>query len=79
MYAIRSYYEIVTEQTDTTDKETDSTTEEDTTEDVKVTMIDVTGMNFEDAKLLLTELGLIVKANYEESDVYEKDLSYNFV
>lgn len=69
--------EIVTEQTDTTDKETDSTTEEDTTEDVKVTMIDVTGMNFEDAKLLLTELGLIVKANYEESDVYEKDLVMN--
>lgn len=63
-------------QTETTETETETKDPENSTdkEEVKVTMIDVEGMSFDDAQLLLTELGLYVKASYEASDVFDKGL-----
>ena len=48
-------------------------TQDETTDDSKVTMISVVGMNVDDAKKALNDIGLGTRVTKEESDTYEVD------
>lgn len=48
-------------------------TQDETTDDSKVKMISVVGMNIEDAKKALNDIGLGTRVTKEESDTYEVD------
>ena len=50
-----------------------NTTQDETTDESKVKMISVMGMNIEDAKKALNDIGLGTRVTKEESDTYEVD------